>query len=90
MAKVSQKVDMTQEKANKPKAVSETEVEIPSKGIHKTVLKEGENVELLGSPEIFDGQDFTNSGDRRSGRTSENGVGIEMKARNKIKNYSTV
>lgn len=75
VAKVSQKVDVNQEKTNKPKTVSETEVEIPSKGIHKTILKEGENVEVLGSPEVIEGQDFTNSGERRSNvRSSENGV----------------
>lgn len=72
VAKVSQKVDVTQDKANKPKAVSETEVEIPSKGVHKTILKDGENVEMLGSPEVMDGQDFTNSGERRNGKTFDN------------------
>lgn len=84
VAKVSQKLDVSQEKTNKPKAVSETEVEIPSKGIHKTILKDGENLEALGSPEVIEGQDFTNSGERRNNaRTSDNGI-------DKLNSYSGI
>mgnify|MGYP006989443914 FL=1 len=43
MAKIQQKVNTISDVNGKPKSVSKTELEIPSKGIHNVIIKDDEN-----------------------------------------------
>ena len=43
MAKIQQKVNTISDVNGKPKSVSKTEFEIPSKGIHNVIIKDDEN-----------------------------------------------
>lgn len=76
LAKVSGKADFRQEKDGEPQSKSKVDVDIPSKGIHRTILKDGGNVEVV------DGQDFSNNGQRRS--SIDNGVMSKIGVRSRI------
>lgn len=46
VVKVQQKVDLIKEKNGKPKSLSQTRVEIPSKGINEIIMNNGDTVNV--------------------------------------------